>query len=65
MNCLLFAVGRDANLVDLGIDVTGVQLDRRGFIQVDEFQNSSVKGIYALGDVAGKKLLTPGEDVRG
>jgi len=59
VNCLLFAVGRDANLVDLGIDVTGVQLDRRGFIQVDEFQNSSVKGIYALGDVAGKKLLTP------
>lgn len=65
VNCLLFAVGRDANLVDLGIDVTGVQLDQRGFIQVDEFQNSSVKGIYALGDVAGKKLLTPGEDVRG
>jgi len=64
VNCLLFAVGRDANLVDLGIDVTGVQLDQRGFIQVDEYQNSSVKGIYALGDVAGKKLLTPGENVR-
>ena len=64
MNCLLFAVGRDANLVDLGIDVAGVQLDQRGFIQVDEYQNSSVKGIYALGDVVGKKLLTPGENVR-
>ena len=63
VNCLLFAVGRDANMVDLGIDVTGVQLDRRGFIEVDEYQNSSVKGVYALGDVAGKKLLTPGEVV--
>ena len=65
VNCLLFAVGRDANMVDLGIDVTGVQLDRRGFIEVDEYQNSSVKGVYALGDVAGKKLLTPGENARG
>ena len=64
VDCLLWAVGRDANLVDLGIDQTGVKLDQRGFIEVDEFQNTSVKNMYALGDVAGKKLLTPGEGVR-
>ena len=64
VDCLLWAVGRDANMVDLGIDQTGVKLDQRGFIEVDEFQNTSVKNIYALGDVAGKKLLTPGEGVR-
>jgi glutathione reductase (NADPH) len=38
----------------------GVQLEN-GNIKVDEFQNTSVKGIYALGDVCGKALLTPGK----
>ena len=56
-------MGRDANIVDLGIDQTGVKLDRRGFIEVDDYQNTNVTNIYALGDVAGKKLLTPDEYV--
>ena len=64
VDCLLWAVGRDANIVDLGIDQMGVKLDRRGFIEVDEYQNTSVTNMYALGGVAGKKLLTPGEGVR-
>ena len=34
--------------------------DEAGFIVVDEYQNTTVPSIYALGDVAGKKLLTPG-----
>ena len=38
----------------------GVSLDRKGFINVDAFQNTNVQNMYALGDVAGKKLLTPG-----
>ena len=63
VDCLLLAVGRDANIVDLGIDQTGVKLDRRGFIEVDDYQNTNVTNIYALGDVAGKKLLTPDEYV--
>jgi len=37
----------------------GVELDN-GHIKVDEFQNTSASGVYALGDVAGKALLTPG-----
>ena len=48
-------MGRDPNIVDLGIDQTGVKLDRRGFIEVDEYQNTSVTNMYALGDMAGKK----------
>lgn len=59
INCLLWAIGRDANLVDLGLDKTGIKLNSKGFIDVDEFQNTNVKNMYALGDVAGKKLLTP------
>ena len=30
------------------------------WIKVDEFQNTSASGVYALGDVAGRALLTPG-----
>jgi glutathione reductase (NADPH) len=59
VNCLLWAIGRDANTVDLGLDKTGVTLDKKGFVSVDSFQNTSVQNMYALGDVAGKKLLTP------
>ena len=62
VSCLLWAIGRDANTVDLGIETTGVELNR-GFIKVDEYQNTTVKNLYALGDIAGKKLLTPGETI--
>uniref|UniRef100_A0A671E1T2 Glutathione reductase, mitochondrial n=1 Tax=Rhinolophus ferrumequinum TaxID=59479 RepID=A0A671E1T2_RHIFE len=37
----------------------GIQTDNKGHIIVDEFQNTNVKGIYAVGDVCGKALLTP------
>ena len=37
----------------------GVELEN-GHVKVDEFQNTSASGVYALGDVAGKALLTPG-----
>lgn len=38
----------------------GIQTDKKGHILVDEFQNTNIKGIYAVGDVCGKALLTPG-----
>uniref|UniRef100_A0AAA9T5M0 Glutathione reductase, mitochondrial n=3 Tax=Bos TaxID=9903 RepID=A0AAA9T5M0_BOVIN len=37
----------------------GIQTDDKGHIIVDEFQNTNVKGVYAVGDVCGKALLTP------
>ncbi|KAM5264843.1 glutathione reductase, mitochondrial isoform 4-T4 [Ctenodactylus gundi] len=37
----------------------GIQTDEKGHIIVDEFQNTNIKGIYAVGDVCGKALLTP------
>lgn len=60
VNTLLWAIGRDANMVDLTFDKTGAKLTPRGFIQVDDYQNTTVKNLYALGDIAGKMLLTPG-----
>ncbi|XP_003383104.1 PREDICTED: glutathione reductase, mitochondrial-like [Amphimedon queenslandica] len=59
VDCLLWAVGRDANVNDLQLEKAGIEQDKSGFIVVDEYQNTNVPFIYALGDVAGKKLLTP------
>lgn len=58
LECLIWAIGRNPN-IDLDLDVVGVQVDKRGFIKVDEYQNTSASNIYALGDVCGKALLTP------
>lgn len=54
---VLVAVGMTPNSKDLGLEQVGVKIDERGFIKVDEFQETSVKGIFAIGDVAGKQLL--------
>ncbi len=54
---VLVAVGFLANTEGIALDKAGVALDERGFIQVDANQLTSVPGIYAIGDVAGKQLL--------
>ncbi|XP_008324753.1 glutathione reductase, mitochondrial [Cynoglossus semilaevis] len=59
VDCLLWAIGRKPNTDALNISKTGVDLDGQGHIMVDEFQNTNRKGIYALGDVCGRALLTP------
>lgn len=56
---VLFAGGRLPNTEKLGLEKIGVKLDDRGFIVVDKFQNTSVAGIYAVGDIIGKVDLTP------
>ncbi|XP_057552706.1 glutathione reductase, mitochondrial isoform X2 [Hippopotamus amphibius kiboko] len=59
VDCLLWAIGRDPNSRGLNLNKLGIQTDDRGHIIVDEFQNTNVKGVYAVGDVCGKALLTP------
>jgi dihydrolipoamide dehydrogenase len=54
---VLVAVGRKPDCDDLGLDNTGVQLDDKGFIQVDDRQRTTDSGIYAIGDVVGGVLL--------
>ena len=56
---VIWAVGRKANVQQLKLEAAGVELTERGFIQVDEYQNTTTPGIYALGDVSGEKELTP------
>ena len=56
---VIWAVGRKANVHQLNLEAACVELTERGFIQVDEYQNTTTPGIYALGDVSGEKELTP------
>ncbi|NXV78227.1 GSHR protein, partial [Atlantisia rogersi] len=60
VDCLLWAVGREPNSEELCLDRAGVQVDAKGHVVVDEYQNTTRKGVYAVGDVCGRALLTPG-----
>uniref|UniRef100_A0A672ILA1 Glutathione reductase, mitochondrial n=1 Tax=Salarias fasciatus TaxID=181472 RepID=A0A672ILA1_SALFA len=64
VDCLLWAIGRQPNTNGLNISRVGINTDERGHIVVDEFQNTSRSGIYAVGDVCGRALLTPEEAVK-
>jgi dihydrolipoamide dehydrogenase len=53
---VLMAVGRAAKVAGLGLDTVGVQMER-GFVKVSPRMETSVKGVYAIGDMAGAPLL--------
>jgi pyruvate/2-oxoglutarate dehydrogenase complex dihydrolipoamide dehydrogenase (E3) component len=55
---LLLAMGRVPNTEDLGLKNTGVIVDQRGYIQVDDQLRTNVSGIYALGDCNGRGAFT-------
>ena len=55
---VLLAVGRVPNTDDLGLERAGVEVDKRGYIVVDDQLRSSVPGIWALGDCNGKGAFT-------
>jgi dihydrolipoamide dehydrogenase len=54
---LLVAIGRLPRSSGIGLEKVGVTVDQRGFIEVDEWQRTSVEGIWAIGDVVGGYLL--------
>jgi len=58
-DCLLWAVGRDPATAGLNLEAAGITTDSRGVIPVDDFQNTAVAGVYAVGDVTGRYELTP------
>ncbi|CAN5891240.1 dihydrolipoyl dehydrogenase [soil metagenome] len=51
---ILVSVGRNPNTVDLNLDKTEVNVNENGFVIVDEYLETNVKGIFALGDVVGR-----------
>jgi glutathione reductase (NADPH) len=58
-DCVLWAIGRDANLDGLNWEAAGVETDAAGFIITDDYQNTKAPGVYAIGDVTGRAALTP------
>jgi len=56
---ILWAIGREPLTADLNLAAAGVEMDGRGYIPADEFQNTNVDNIYAVGDVTGQAALTP------
>ena len=59
VDALVWAIGRAPNTAPLSLDAAGVNYDKHGYIPADEYQQTNVDGIYALGDVIGKAQLTP------
>jgi pyruvate/2-oxoglutarate dehydrogenase complex dihydrolipoamide dehydrogenase (E3) component len=55
---VLVATGRRPNTDDLGLAAAGVRTDARGFIEVDDTLETSVPGIWALGEVNGRGSFT-------
>jgi dihydrolipoamide dehydrogenase len=54
---VLVAVGRRPNGHEIGADLAGVQVDDRGFIEVDSQQRTNVGHIFAIGDIVGQPML--------
>jgi glutathione reductase (NADPH) len=56
---VMFATGRKPNIAGLGLEAAGVKLGKNGGIAVNEFSQTSVPNIYAVGDVTNRINLTP------
>lgn len=55
---IMMAVGRRSNADLLKVEATGVELDNRDFIKVNEYMETSKKNIYAVGDANGQQMFT-------
>ncbi|MBO9710716.1 MAG: FAD-containing oxidoreductase [Caulobacter sp.] len=55
---VLLAIGRKPNTDDLGLDKAGVELDKRGYVVVDDTLRTSNPGVWAMGDCNGRGAFT-------
>jgi glutathione reductase (NADPH) len=58
-DAVLFAVGRQPNIEDLGCSAAGIEVGEKGGIQVDVDNRTNVPSIFAVGDVTNRVQLTP------
>jgi len=56
---VIWAIGRSPLTENLQLENTDVELNERGYIKTDEFENTTASNVYALGDINGKIELTP------
>jgi len=59
VDTVIWAVGRMPTTYDLNLAATGIHTDDMGYVRTDDYQQSAVPGIYAIGDVCGRVALTP------
>ena len=59
VDCLIWAIGREPATDQINLAAAGVEVDAQGFVRTDKYQNTNVKGIYAVGDITGEAQLTP------
>lgn len=55
---LLVVIGRKPNTETLNVAATGVELDRQGFVKIDDQFETTCAGVYAIGDVAKQPAFT-------
>lgn len=63
-DCVLWAIGRAPNVKNINLEAANIKTDAKGYVVVDEYQNTSTSGVLALGDACGNYELTPGMYVK-
>lgn len=58
-DCVMYAIGRDPNTAELGLENAGVELSVNGAVVVDDYSKTTQDNIYAVGDVTNRIALTP------
>jgi glutathione reductase (NADPH) len=56
---VIWAVGRRPNTHELNLEGAGIEVLPNGIVPVDEYENTNINGVYAIGDINGKTALTP------
>lgn len=59
IDSILFAIGRSPRTQALNLAAAGVKTGKDGFIRTNKWETTSVPNIHAIGDITGKKMLTP------
>ena len=61
VDVVLWAVGRAPNVHKLNLEAAEIKTDQKGYVVVDQYQQTSTDGVLALGDACGNYELTPGK----
>ena len=56
---VIWAIGRRPETADLGLETVGISTDKQGHIITNRYQETNIRGVYAVGDVTGRRALTP------
>lgn len=59
VDAVIWAIGREPATAEINLEAAGVEIDERGYIKVDKYQNTTAEGVYAVGDNIGYVELTP------